>query len=70
MYLAAFKKLFVFVKLHLLAVKFNAIFDNEILMMADILLTAKQCLPSKLDSRNTTDLNLNSAIAGRQSVNI
>ena len=31
-----FTEIFVFVKLHLLDVKFNVIFDKEILMIADI----------------------------------
>ena len=33
-YSAVFKEIFVFVKLHLLDVKFNVIFGNEVLMMA------------------------------------
>ena len=40
MYLAVFKEVFVFVKLHLFHAKFNIIFDYEIVMMADILTTA------------------------------
>ena len=38
---AVFKEIFVFVILHLLDVKFYTISDNEISMIADILVTAK-----------------------------
>ena len=43
-YLAIFKEIFEFVKLHLHNVKFNVIFNNNILMVADILMMTK-CLP-------------------------
>ena len=40
-YSVVFTEIFVFVKLHLLKVKFNIIFDNEILMMTGNLMTYK-----------------------------
>ena len=43
-----FTEIFVFVNLHLLDVKFNVIFDKEILMIADIFQSDKLCLLSKL----------------------
>ena len=41
MYSGVFKKTFIFMKQQLLDVKFNLVFYNEILMMADIFMTAK-----------------------------
>ena len=41
MYSAVFKETFVFVKLYLLDVQFNIIFDYEILMIPDTFMTAK-----------------------------
>ena len=40
-YSGVFKKTFIFMKQQLLDVKFNLVFYNEILMIADIFMTAK-----------------------------
>ena len=41
MYSAVFKEVVVFIKLYLLEIVFSAIFDNEILMIVGIFMTAK-----------------------------
>ena len=41
MYSAVFKEVVVFMKLYLLKIVFSAIFDNEILMIVGIFMTAK-----------------------------
>ena len=41
MYSAVFKEVVVFMKLYLLEIVFSTIFDNEILMIVGIFMTAK-----------------------------